>query len=79
MIHKKVTFNKYVKVHHIIAWDFAYRKSRGGALEWVVDKVRFQRRAFNVEQMLMRCGVLGGKGRRYDEVGRGDHTSEGVA
>lgn len=68
MFNKKVTFNDYVKVQYIIAWDFAYRKSRGGALEWVADKMRFQRRALNLEQILIDCGVLGGKGEEIVEV-----------
>ena len=49
---KEVRFNPQVEVRYIRHWNFAHRQARGGGIELVIDRQRFQRRIQQLEQKL---------------------------
>ncbi|XP_043915625.1 uncharacterized protein LOC122791766 [Protopterus annectens] len=55
-VFKKVRFSDEVKVHHMIAWDYAYRAARKGPWEqYARDRCRFQRRIKETEFAVGYC------------------------
>lgn len=49
---KRVTFSDKIIIHPIIHWNFAYRKARGGALSWVADRHRFNKRIRDLQKKI---------------------------
>jgi len=50
---RTVRFNEVPQVHHIIAWNFAYRKAREKYWEFfALDDFRFKRRIQHIAKIL---------------------------
>ena len=53
MGNKRVHFNDFVKVHHLVAWNYAYRAARSGPwMYYGINRARFKRRIRHIGSIL---------------------------
>lgn len=52
---KHISFNPYVKIHHLHVWTYAYQKNRKDGKMWInaaIDRNRFQKRCKEISCIL---------------------------